>query len=76
MQPRTPQAARMDGASQSVAALSALSANCPRTPFPTASFLQIAEFKDEMRSARLASHLLNRWRGRIGETLRQGTEKA
>jgi hypothetical protein len=76
MQPRTPQAARMDGASQSVAAISALSATCPRTPFLSLSVLQVTESTNEIPCARLASHLLNRQRGRIGETLRQATGKA
>jgi hypothetical protein len=59
-----------------VAHLSALSANCPRTLSPFVHFLQVTESMNEIRPARLASHLLDRWRGRIGETLRQGTEKA
>src|SRR5690348_13381003 len=73
----------MDGATQSVsgtphpdsgeaAPLSAMSANCPRTLLPTRRFLQPLESKAEFSRRRLASHLLNRWRGRIGETVRQG----
>src|SRR6185312_16391817 len=55
--------------------LSAVSANCPRTLFPTSRFLQTSELADEIRLAPLASHLLQQGRGRIGETLRQEREK-